>query len=188
MSRILIAYGSSHGQTRKIAEVIAGDLRRTGHIVELADAMVGRPPPVQDYDVVVLGARVQFGRHAQPIVDYIAANRAELDAIPSYFFSVSMSAAGAHGADPQGYLNALFTTARWQPREAIALGGGLPYRRYGFVLRLVMKALSARGGHPTDTSRDHDCTDWTQVHGFAARIAAELVVRRPPGATTHAQA
>jgi menaquinone-dependent protoporphyrinogen oxidase len=175
MSRILIAYASSHGQTRKIAETIAADLYRSGHVVELASALAGRPPPVQDYDAVVLGSRVQFGTHARPIIDYITANRAALAEIPSYFFSVSMSTAGAHVLDPEGYLEKLFATTRWQPRQAVAIAGGLPYLRYGFLLRMVMKLISRRNGHATDTRRDHEYTDWAQVRRFAASIASDLV-------------
>jgi menaquinone-dependent protoporphyrinogen oxidase len=188
MSRILIAYASSYGQTHKIANALAAELGRGGHVVELADAFAGTPPPVEDYDAVVLGSRIQFGIHARPILDYITSNRAALDAIPSYFFSVSMSAAGATSIDPQGYLEKLFAVTHWRPRAAIAIGGGLPYRRYGLVLRIVMKMISRRGGHATDTGRDHEYTDWTQVQRFAASIATELVVPRYPSTTTHAQA
>jgi menaquinone-dependent protoporphyrinogen oxidase len=188
MSRILIAHASSYGQTRKIAEAIAAELRRSGHVVELADALAAAPPPVEDYDAVVLGSRIQFGVHAKPILAYITSNRAALDAMPSYFFSVSMSAAGASSMDPEGYLEKLFAVTQWRPRAAIAIAGGLPYRRYGFVLRLVMKMISRRGGHATDTGRDHEYTDWAQVRRFAASIAAELVVPRYPSTTTHAQA
>jgi menaquinone-dependent protoporphyrinogen oxidase len=178
MSRILLIYASSHGQTRKISEAIAAELRRVGHIVELAPIVTDTPPPVQDYDAVVLGSRVQFGKHARPIVDYIIANRAELADAPTYFFSVSMAAASG-GVDPQGYLERLFTTTRWRPREAKVIPGALHYRQYGWLLRWVMKRISAKAGHATDTSRDHEYTDWTQVRQFAARIAADLAPARP---------
>ncbi|TMQ22626.1 MAG: protoporphyrinogen oxidase [Deltaproteobacteria bacterium] len=159
MSCILVAYASTHGQTRKIAELIAAQLRLAGHEVDLADAAV-ELPPVEDYDAVVVGSRVQFGAHARPIVDYIRDNRDELAAIPSYFFSVSMSAVSA-AADPEGYLE--------------KLAGGLPYRSYNFLLRFVMKRINRHhGGDAADTSRDHEYTDWSAVGRFAADIARDL--------------
>jgi menaquinone-dependent protoporphyrinogen oxidase len=188
MSRILIAYASSYGQTRKIAKAIAEALRHNGHVVELADAFAGTPPPVEDYEAVILGSRLQFGAHARPILAYIASNRAALADVPSYVFSVSMSAAGATSPDPQGYLEKLFVETRWRPRAAIAIAGGLPYRNFGPILRFVMKRISQRGGHATDTSRDHEYTDWAQVQRFAASIAADLMVPSFPSMTTHAQA
>jgi len=174
MSRILIAYASFYGQTRKIAEAIAAQLRGKGHTVELAAACASPPPPVEDYDAVVLGSCVEFGHHARPIVEYITANRDALRDIPSYFFSVSMSAAEASTADPGGYLADLFTTTQWRPSVAIALAGGLPYRQYGFFLRMVMKLISRRSGHTTDTSRDYEFTDWAAVRRFADGVAADL--------------
>ncbi|TMQ04312.1 MAG: protoporphyrinogen oxidase [Deltaproteobacteria bacterium] len=173
MSCILVAYASTHGQTRKIAELIAAQLRLAGHEVDLADAAV-ELPPVEDYDAVVVGSRVQFGAHARPIVDYIRDNRDELAAIPSYFFSVSMSAVSA-AADPEGYLEKLFTITGWRPRAAIAFAGGLPYRSYNFLLRFVMKRINRHhGGDAADTSRDHEYTDWSAVGRFAADIARDL--------------
>lgn len=184
MSRILIGYASTYGQTHKIADALAAELRRAGHEVELADAMVAMPPPVEDYDAVVLGSRVQFGVHARPILDYIAEHRAELDAIPSYLFSVSMAAADGPSADPGGYLEKLFATAHWRPHAAIAIAGGLPYRRYGVFLRLLMKWASRRAGHATDTGRDHEYTDWAAVRRFATDIARDLAP--PPQQTAQA--
>lgn len=178
MSRILIAYASSYGQTRKIANTLAAELRARGHEVELADALMAMPPPVEDYDAVVIGSRVQNRMHARPLLEYIHDNIVELAAIPSYMFSVSMAAAGTAATDPQGYLERLFATTHWHPRAAIAFAGGLPYRSYGFFLRLVMKAISWFSGHSTDTSRDHEYTDWAQVRRFAADIARDLAPRQ----------
>jgi menaquinone-dependent protoporphyrinogen oxidase len=173
MSRILIAFASSLGHTHKVADAIAAELRCRGHEVELASLLHGVPPPVEDYDAVVLGSRVRFGKHAQQVVDYISANRAELSEIPGYFFSVSMAAANG-GTDPEGYLQKLFDTVQWQPREAIAIAGAIAYRQYGFFLRWVMKMISRKAGHATDTSHNHEYTDWARVRRFAARIAEDL--------------
>jgi menaquinone-dependent protoporphyrinogen IX oxidase len=35
-----------------------------------------------------------------------------------------------------------------------------------------------KGGHPTDTSRDHDFTDWDAVERFAREFAVTLAVAR----------
>lgn len=179
MSRILVLFASSYGQTRAVAEAIARRLRTSGHTVELADAGAGRPPPPMDYDAVVIGSRVQFGKHARPVAAYVRTYRTELGAMPAAFFSVSMSAAGddrgtERGADPNGYLAAFFAEVGWHPTRTVAFGGGLPYRRYGWWLRPIMRMLSKRGGHSTDTSRDHDYTDWAAVDRWADGFAAEV--------------
>jgi menaquinone-dependent protoporphyrinogen oxidase len=188
MSRILLGYASTYGQTRKIADTLAAELRRAGHEVELADAMIATPPPVEDYDAIVLGSRVQFGVHARPILDYIADHRAALDAVPSYVFSVSMAAASNSAADPEGYLEKLFAVTHWRPRAAVAFAGALPYRSYGWFLRFLMKRISRRAGHATDTRRDYEYTDWLQVERFAAAIARDLAPKQAAQPGPHAQA
>jgi menaquinone-dependent protoporphyrinogen oxidase len=189
MSRILVLYASHHGQTRAIAEVIATRLRDRGHVAELVDVGVGvSPMPApEDYDAVVLGSRLELGRHARPLVRYVRRHREHLAVMPTAFFSVSMSAAQAGaGADPNGYIARFFADAGWRAGRAIAIPGALRYRAYGWATRLVMKAIARRGGHATDTSRDHEYTDWAQVLRFADQIGDDLrdLPRPPPSEAT----
>lgn len=178
MSRILVVYSSHYGQTCAIANRIAQRLREAhGHEVHVADAgegwkQVARP---EAYDAVIVGSRVEVGRHAPAVVAYLKAYGDALAQRPTAFFSVSMAAStpGA-GADPAGYLGKLFAELGWTPSESIALAGALPYRKYGWFLRRVMKQISKRAGHTTDTSRDHVFTDDAAVVAFADRIAARL--------------
>ena len=181
MTRILVAYASSHGQTRAIADRIADRLRERGHRVATADAAHELPPP-SGYDAVVLGSRVQLGKHARSITHYVERHRDELAGMPTAFFSVSNSAAQASaGPDANGYLATFFAKTRWRPAHAAAFGGALKYRSYGWLLRLVMKRISRAGGHPTDTSRDHDLTDWKAVDALADTFAAALEQDRRVG-------
>jgi menaquinone-dependent protoporphyrinogen oxidase len=180
MSRVLIVYATSHGQTQAVAEAIASRLRGGGHVVELAsaDAGVSRLPPPADYDAVVLGSRIQFGRHAPAIGEYVHAHRAALFDVATAFFSVSLSAAqrGA-GTDPNGYVRRWCEAHAWYPMRWTAIAGALRYPQYGRALRVVMKLLARAGGHATDTSREHVYTDWPKVAAFADAIAADLTPR-----------
>ena len=185
--RVLVVFASSFGQTRKIAEAIALRLRRRGCAVELGDAGQGVSalPPPDDYDAVVLGSRVEYGKHAPAIAAYVRAYRASLFDVVSAFFSVSMSASKRElGTDPGGYVKKQLEDLAWEPRVTAAFGGALPYTRYGRILRFVMKQISKRAGHTTDTSRDHEFTDWAAVDRFADAIADEVIVRAEPPRVT----
>ena len=173
MSHILIVYASHYGQTRKIAIRIAEVLRQEHHEVVLADARATEPPPPEPYDVVVLGSRVEAGRHASEILAYIRMHREQLGKIPTAFFSVSMAAArpGA-GPDPDAYLEATFHDLGWTPTCSVAFAGGLPYRRYGWFIRFLMKRISRSAGNTTDTSRNHEMTDWDAVRRFSEELAS----------------
>lgn len=49
----------------------------------------------------------------------------------------------------------------------MSFAGALQYREYNFPTRTLMRLLMRRGGHPTDTSRDYEYTDWVAVDRFA---------------------
>jgi menaquinone-dependent protoporphyrinogen oxidase len=184
--RILIVFASSYGQTAAIAKAIAERLRELGHVADLADAGAHAPSPPQGYDAVVIGSRVQIAKHHPAIHRYIERYRAAFTSLPTYFFSVSMSAAGKPaGSDPNGYLEKLFTATSWHPGRAVAFGGSLPYRRYNWFLRLIMRAMSKQGGHSTDTSKNHEYTDWNAVRAFADTIDGD-VSRRSVGRSSSA--
>jgi menaquinone-dependent protoporphyrinogen oxidase len=155
MPRILVLFASSHGQTREIARSLANHLRRHGHAVDLVDSEVSAPPSPETYEAVVIGSRVLFGRYARSIRRYVARHVQVLCEMPSAFFSVSMSVVGGK---PDPYLPAFLEETGWKPELTISLAGGLPYRSYNPLLRLVMKRISRKFGHTTDTSRDHDFT------------------------------
>jgi menaquinone-dependent protoporphyrinogen oxidase len=119
MSRIQIVFASTHGQTAAIADALADHLIRRGHVVELADALAGTPPPPEDYDAVVIGSRVHLDRHAPAIADYVRDHRDALAEIPSFFFSVANSASS---------IGRFLRETGWEPDRCVTFGGARPSR------------------------------------------------------------
>jgi menaquinone-dependent protoporphyrinogen oxidase len=171
--RILVLFASSHGQTRAITEALAARLREQGAEVEVVDAETRRPPPPTAYDIVGFSSRVHDGEHAPSIIGYIDRHRSELLARQTFFVSVSLTASDQpHLPDPGGYIRGTVYATSWRPDQFAAIAGGLPYRRYGAIRRLLMKVWSSRHGQPVDTSRDYVFTDWGEVRAFADAIVA----------------
>lgn len=183
MARILVLFASSYGQTREIAWTLERHLRRRGHAVDLVDVRQAAPDP-DEYDLVVIGSPVELGRHARPIRRYVRLHGEALAQVPSAFFSVSMSAADG-GRDPS--IDGLAAGTGWRPGRVVSFAGALPYTRYNPLLRFIMKRISAKAGHTTDTTRDHEFTDWAAVRDFAD-VLADAADRTAPASRLPAHA
>ena len=175
MARILIVYASSEGQTAKIAEHIARRLREKQHRVEIVDgARLPGTFSMDGYDAAIVGAPMRMARHPAPIIEFVKTNRAFLERVPSAFFSVCMAAASPRPEKQRQALTGsenFFRITGWQPRHSAIFAGALRYRQYNFLLRFVMKRVARSEGVSTDTSRDHDYTDWKAVTRFADGFA-----------------
>lgn len=177
MLRTLILYATIEGQTARIAECIARELRNSGHAVEVqpATAVAAGFDPAA-YDGVILGASVHYGRHPGYLRRLMRAHGAALAGRPSAFFSVSLSAGGP-GAKPEAarrYMDRFLRQARWQPRHTATVAGALRYSKYGAFKRQLMRAFVALAGGDTDASRDYEYTDWDEVARFAHAFAQRL--------------
>ncbi len=169
MARFLVAYDTIEGQTRKIADYIANRAVRAGHdvrVVDIAD-LAEEPKPVE-FDAVIMGASVHLARHSKRFVQFVRKRRDWLDRLPVAFFSVSLSAGGneKEREEAQAYIDTLLQETGWKPRVTVTLAGGLKYRTYGLLKRLMIKRIAKEVGRETDASRDYDYTDWQSVDQF----------------------
>lgn len=171
---ILIVYGTHEGQTEKIADFIAQRLRAQNHNVDKMDAARPRPEFSADrYGVVIIGAPVRMAKYPRAVIDFVRANRTRLEQVRSAFFTVCMAAAAtdyARRREAETWPARFFEETGWHPRHTAIFAGALRYRRYNWLLRWTMKRIAKSEGVSTDTSQDHEYTDWTAVTRFADAI------------------
>jgi menaquinone-dependent protoporphyrinogen oxidase len=108
-----------------------------------------------------------------------------LNGHPSAFFSVSLAAAAAspdERAAAAQLARAFSSAGGWHPDETVCVAGRLAYTQYGVLTRFLMKRIARRHGAPTDTSRDHEFTNWQDVTRLADRIARRVAADRAPRA------
>ncbi|HTQ04720.1 MAG TPA: flavodoxin domain-containing protein [Polyangiaceae bacterium] len=175
MAKILLLFASSYGQTAKVAEHLASRWREQGHAVEVEPFGPAEPSPA-GFDAVILGSRLAVD-YARSLKRYVKRHRSALAARHSGFFSVSMSAASADPsveAKLRAKIGELLHETHWSPAHVASFAGALPYTRYDPVTRAVIKFISARAGHPTNTSRDYEFTDWSSVDRFADAVSETL--------------
>lgn len=175
MSRVLLVYGTSYGQTAKIANRLRQHLLALGCDAETvsADAL---PPALRlgEYDGVVIGASLIAGHYQRSVDRFVRAHREALNRLPSAFFAVSGSAGSsdpAVQAEAGVTMEVFLARAGWRPRLAASMAGAMAYSRYSPWLRFVMRRIARKQG-ATDTKHDQEMTDWSQVAGFAAQFGA----------------
>lgn len=172
--QVLIVYGTSYGQTAKIAARIEAGLLRRGHSPTVINAAQASSPPLKQFDGVIVGASLIARGHQKPIEQFIRSRVRELRTMPTAFFSVSASAGSKYAASraaAERVCDQFLTHMGWQPELRICIAGAINYTRYNPLLRWYMKRASAKNGGSTDTSRDHEYTDWNQVDRFADNCA-----------------
>lgn len=179
--RTLVVFATRDGHTRKVAKRIAEMLADRGLPVVLSDVdRLSEGVPADGLAGMVVAAPVRFGRHPRKIRRFVARHREEIGRVPTAFVSVSGSAIGdddAHSDEARGYVERFLGETGWSPDRTATVGGAIAYTRYNPVLRRVMRSIAEREGRSTDTSRDHEYTDWAEVEEFA-RTFADLVERR----------
>lgn len=179
MTRVPVFYATTDGQTGKIAEHVAERLRAEGLVtvalnVESADA---RQYDLEQAGGIVLAASLHQGKHQRSAERFARSHQQRFDALPSWFISVSLSAASSNPDERQAaerLAHAFATTARWQPRRITCVAGALAYTRYSWLTRWMMRRIAEREGGPTDTSRDHELTDWPALDALVQTFAREV--------------
>lgn len=177
MSRILIAYATQHGQTEKIARRIESTLRDGGHDVQVHDVRRSSAGlETAGLDVVVVGAPIHAGGYPRSVVQFVRKHLPLLKLASSAFFSVGLAVAGkVNDGREQTFplVTQFLEKTGWCPDRVELIAGALPYTKYNFFLRFVMRRIAAKEGGDTDTSQDYEYTDWQAVDSFARQLVSE---------------
>jgi menaquinone-dependent protoporphyrinogen oxidase len=172
--KILIVYGTTHGQTATIAAFLQLTLEQRDCQVVVSNVKEPPTPPLDQFDGVIVGASVIARGHQPAIAEFIRDNLGTLNAMTSAFFSVSASAGSSREAGraaARRLRDAFLAETGFDPDLRESIAGAIKYTRYNFLLRWYMKKASRMNGGSTDTSRDHEYTDWAQVEAFAREFA-----------------
>lgn len=174
--RILILYGTSEGHTAKVAAAMADSLRGAGADVDVVKARrSGAGPYPEDYAAVIVAASVHAGMYQRAVRRWVRAHAPALHARPTAFVSVCLAVL-ERTPDIDRQLGAIMTrffrSTGWTPAESKVVAGALPYTKYGWLKRWMMRRIVAKAKGDTDTSRDYEYTDWDDLAEFVGRFAS----------------
>jgi menaquinone-dependent protoporphyrinogen oxidase len=174
MARILVLYGTTDGHTARIADVLATAMRVHGADVQLADAAKASPSP-DAFDAVVIAASVHAGGYQRAVKRWVRTHAALLSSRPTAFVSVCLGVlqhVPAVDRELTAITESFLAGTGWSPGVKKVVAGALPYTKYNWLKRLVMKRIVRKAGGDVDTSRDHEYTDWDDLRRFAGRFVA----------------
>lgn len=182
--RVLVLYASTHGHTRKIAERIGTQLDAHGLTANVRDVReYGDAADLAKYDGVIAGASVHGGHHQSEMLAWLGRRHAGLSAMPSAFFSVSLTAADDTDEarrTVRDLVDDVLDATGWTPRLTAAFAGALQFEEYNLPTRVLMRLIARRHDPHVDVHQDTDYTDWAAVDAFAASFAAALQTTEVP--------
>lgn len=188
VKRLLMLYATREGHTRRVADHVAASLRARGFAVDVMSVgdELAQELDLGRYAGAVLAASVHVGKHERAMAEFVKTHRADLERLPTTFLSVSLSEAGAEdpnasaerrnraAANVKTTIGAFLRDTGWSPGHIHPVAGALLYQQYRPVVRFVMRFISKVSGGSTDTSRDHEYTDWQALTRFADELAASV--------------
>src|SRR5947209_5854017 len=80
-----ILFATREGQTRRIAERIAADVRAAGAAVDLIDLNVAGAVELSKYDAACVASSVHVGKHERAVVQFVTRRRQELERLAAAF-------------------------------------------------------------------------------------------------------
>ena len=163
--RILIAYASTEGQTKKIAKFIDDHIESRGHRSVVFDTgSTLHDVDVNDFDKVILAGSVHQQKHQDSLEIFVVAKRKKLEARPTLFLSVSLAAAFRDTkAEAQKYIDDFVAGLEWSPVASLAVAGAVQHDEYGYYREQILEHVVLDGSHLDDMKEDREFTDWEAI-------------------------
>lgn len=175
---ILIVYGTTEGQTRKIAGFLGERISELGENVTLIDSTdVPKSLDVEAFDAVIVAGSVHHGRHQASLFQFVRKHRLTLQEKPTALLSVSLSMVSddvEDRLDAAACAGRFIEAAEWRPTVTHLVAGALRYTQYDFFKSWILRMIADAKGASTDTSVDHEFTDWDDLRAFAGAFLKQI--------------
>ena len=174
MAQVLILYSTTDGHTIEICKRLEAVLEGAGDTVELVDLKDGPALADYEFDKIVIGASIRYGKHQKAVYDFIANNRAALEQCPNALFSVNVVARKPEKNTPETnpYLQKFLKQIDWVPQNLDVFAGKIDYPSLGPFDRTMIRFILWMGKGPTDPTGTFEFTDWERVEKLGRKIAS----------------
>lgn len=163
--KVIVLYGTTEGQTRKIAEFAADKLRGMGDEVTLMDAStVEWDFWLGAFDAAIVAASIHTGCYQPRVVQFAQCHYERLNQMPSLFLSVSLSAASPsddEGVESMRHCADEFSRQTGWKANVEHIAGAFRFTEYDFFKRWVMRLLAWEKGLKTKSGASGlELTNW----------------------------
>ena len=163
--KVVVAYATTEGQTKKVASFVSSKLEDIGHRVSLQDTSdYSSDFKMEDFDRIILAGSVHENQHQQVLGSFIAAHKPVIETKRTLFLSISLSAAfEATHEEAEGYVKRFCDSLDWRPDKYLLVAGAIRHAAYGYYQEMIVQhhVLPRRPvEHPEE---DHEFTDWASL-------------------------
>ena len=171
MSKFLIIYSTTDGHTKIICERIKNFLT-DGNLVELLSLEDSKKVDLSNFEKIIIGASIRYGKHSKELYEFINLNKNILDQKKSAFFSVNVVARKPekNTVETNPYINKFLKISKWKPNKISVFAGKVDYPNYNFFDKYIIKFIMFITKGPTDTSQSYEFTDWSKVDDFSKQL------------------
>ena len=171
MSSFLIIYSTSDGHTKIICQRIKNFLN-DGNLVELLSLEDAKKFNISNFEKVIIGASIRYGKHSKELYKFINLNKNILNQKKSAFFSVNVVARkpDKNTAETNPYIRKFLKISKWKPNRIRVFAGKVDYPNYKFFDKYIIKFIMFITKGPTDTSQSYEFTDWSKVDNFSEEL------------------
>ncbi|MGI9350931.1 MAG: flavodoxin domain-containing protein [Rhizobiaceae bacterium] len=171
--KILIAFGSTEGHTRKIAHHINTFNQENSHSSEIIECgSADKKPDVASFDAIIVAGSVHQQVHQQSVVDFVKENLSVLKSKPSGFISVSLSVSLEEGQEEaKEYVKDFAKETGWQPEHVHMAGGAIRSLEYDYFKRFTVEHIVLKGNKmPEKSAGNPEFTDWDALDRFVIEL------------------
>ena len=171
MSNFLVIYSSTDGHTKTICERIKTFLNDE-NLVELLSLKDAKRVDLSNFEKIIIGASIRYGKHSKALYKFINSNKKILDQKQCAFFSVNVVARKPekNTAETNPYVSKFLKISKWKPNKIRVFAGKVDYPNYNFFDKYIIKFIMFITGGPTDTSLSYEFTDWSKVDDFSKEL------------------
>ena len=166
----LIIYSTTDGQTIKICNKLVEESFKNN--VKLCSLQNAAKEDLSNYNKIIIGASIRYGKHNQNVLDFIKSKINILNNVKTAFFSVNVVARKNEKSTPltNPYVIKFIKQTNWQPTKIGVFAGKVDYPSYRLFDKYIIRFIMWLTKGPTDISKSYEFTNWDEVKKFGKII------------------